>query len=256
MINNNINLLIKVVIDYMSWYNTINKLTKIGNKMQEELLVFDPNQEVKKVRYIIHNVDQGSDEWFNIRIGRITASTIVNICATNAGRKTMAILKATEVITGKLPDHFSNIQTKRGNEFETKAKVKYEEVKNCIVDVIGFAELDEYVGASPDGLVGDEGIIEIKCPEAKKFLVEVISNKIDKKYIYQMQMQMWVLNRSWCDYVIYNEDFERSIHIIRVDRDEEIIKIIKDNIEIVKVMIRDNIQSYFQEINNTNNKRV
>ena len=75
--------------------------------------------------------------------------------------------------------------------------------------------------------------MEIKCPRSKGFLTQIVGGieSIDKMYIYQMQMQMYVLNKNWCDYVIYNEEFKNPIHILRIERDEIIISEIKESIE-------------------------
>lgn len=186
-----------------------------------------------KENCIIHNFEQGSENWFIKRLGKITASNVFLLRGNSKTRTSLIMEKASEIITGVVPEQIKSKDIDRGHELETKAREMYSFITDNEVNEIGFAELDKYTGVSPDGLVGDNGLIEIKCPRAKGFLTQVVGSveSIDKLYIYQMQMQMYVLERKWCDYVIYNEDFKNNIHIIRIERDENIITEIKEVIQ-------------------------
>lgn len=182
---------------------------------------------------IIHNFEQGSENWFIKRLGKITASNVFTLRGNSKTRTSLIMEKASEIITGVVPEQIKSKDIDRGNELEPKAREMYIFMTDNKVIEIGFAELDIYTGASPDGIVNDGGLIEIKCPRAKSFLTQIVGGieSIDNMYIYQMQMQMYVLNKNWCDYVIYNEDFKNPIHIIRIERNEVIITEIKEVIE-------------------------
>ena len=104
-------------------------------------------------------------------------------------------------------------------------------------------EENEYVGVSPDGLVGEDGLIEIKCPQDKTYTQYLLDGKIKPEYYSQMQMQMFITERLWCDYVVYNPNFKKSITIQRVYPDKEEIKRIADGlakgVEMIKGIVND-----------------
>ena len=108
----------------------------------------------------------------------------------------------------------------RGIENEDLARASYEMVTGRKITRVGFVEMDEHTGCSPDGLVGKDGLVEIKCQRGYKFVELAHTKKIEKKYIDQMQMQMMVTARKWCDFVCFDEGFEDPV-IIRVDADPE-----------------------------------
>ena len=195
---------------------------------------------------IIYDYQQGSDEWKSIRIGLITSSNILSICGTSVGRKTYCLEKACEKLTGKSDEIFITKDMQRGIDFETIARDLYSFIRNIEVVEIGIATINDFVGSSPDGLVGYDGLLEIKFPNAKVHLSFVVGgiNDIKKAYIYQMQHQMLVMDRKWCDFVSYNEDFENPIHIIRVMRDENIISNIKECTDLAIQEIQKNIDIY------------
>jgi exodeoxyribonuclease (lambda-induced) len=94
------------------------------------------------------------------------------------------------------------------------------ETGNTVTEV-GYCQLDDYSGCSPDGFIGEDGLIEIKCPCDSVFVRYLYDKKVDPKYYAQMQMQMLVTGRKWCDYVVFNQNFEKSIVIKRIELDEE-----------------------------------
>tara|TARA_R110001606_G_scaffold141321_2_gene280454 strand:- start:916 stop:1524 length:609 start_codon:yes stop_codon:yes gene_type:complete len=198
---------------------------------------------------IIYDYQQGSDEWKSIRIGLITSSNILSICGTSLGRKTYCLEKVCEKLTGKSDEIFITRDMQRGIDFETIARDLYSFIRNIEVIEIGIATINDFVGSSPDGLVGYDGLLEIKCPKAKGHLSVVVGgiNDIKKAYIYQMQHQMLVMDRKWCDFVSYNEDFENPIHIIRVMRDENIISNIKECTDLAIQEIQKNIDIYYND---------
>lgn len=192
---------------------------------------------------IIHNFDQRSDEWYKIRAGKLTASSF-HTCLGNSETRNTLLLKITaERITGKLIENtYSNSDMERGVNNENIARIGYELFSDNTVQEVGFCELDDWVGSSPDGLVGEDGIIEIKCPKETVFLNQIIHNKIKPEYLTQIQFNLYVLDRKWCDYIAYNESF--NLYVKRVERDEEYIDKIKENIERCKIDIQKNIELY------------
>lgn len=177
---------------------------------------------------IYNEIDQGTENWQAIRAGRITASDFYTLMGNGETRKHLVYKKACERIVGKGMKTFKSPEMELGNELEPQARLAYELATGNNVEQIGFAQLNEYVGCSPDGLVGEDGIIEIKCPNYIYWAEQKISGA-KKLYIIQIQFELYVLNRKWCDFVLYNEDLGVSIE--RYARNEETIELIKKEIE-------------------------
>lgn len=176
-------------------------------------------------------------EWLALRAGRFTGSDFVIMLGNGETKRKMILEKATEHILGKPcnKDHYTNSDMLRGIELEPIARQLYIQETFNEVEEVGFIEKDEYCGCSPDGLVGDNGLIEIKCPKDTVFVEQKISGKIKQEYYVQIQYNLFISDRKWCDYVAYNENFPLLIH--RYYRDEEVIKKIKEALEdgIIKV---------------------
>jgi len=192
--------------------------------------------------------EQRSKEWFDSRLGKFTASEIhklLGVKGLGETGKTYAFEKACELVYGKDEnDDFTSFDLKRGVELEPMAFRKFKELKQeDFIDVqeTNFFPYGENAGASPDGLVGDDSILEIKCPRSNKFfnIVQGGEDEIDKVYIAQMQMQMLCTNSLKCyffNYIIFNG--EEMWHEIIVDRDDTMIEWIKGRI-IDATIIRD-----------------
>ena len=173
---------------------------------------------------IIHDVIQGSEAWHQLRLGRFTGSTAANTMLTKGknadeigeGLFTLLYQKVAETVTGESQESFQgNAHTERGTALEPYAVTHYEEQFYQSVTRVGFVQSSEYIGCSPDGFVGADGMIEIKCPSGTEFVryvAQLVDNKlpvdaVPKQYMAQMQWQMWVCGRAWCDFVVYNPDF-------------------------------------------------
>lgn len=161
---------------------------------------------------IYKELEQCSEAWFAARLGKFTASKAATIAVNGKGLSTYAYQLAVERITGKPQNTFKgNIHTERGNEFEPVARIEYEMNTGNIVEEVGFVEMDEFTGGSPDGLVGDTGGLEIKCPDAIKYLKLLTGElPIDTDYIWQCQMNLLITGRAWWDLVYYHADFEEQ----------------------------------------------
>lgn len=168
-------------------------------------------------------LEQGTEEWLEVRKGKITASHAQEIGNGKKGLETYIISLMAEKYSSGEREYFTNEHIERGNELEDQARSVYSFNKGVEVKQVGFVEYSELVGCSPDGLVGDDGMIEIKCPNDVnyfKYLLDGFDN-IDTKYMWQMQMNLLITGRKWCDFIAYNPNFENSIVIERIVPNEE-----------------------------------
>ena len=177
-------------------------------------------------------MEQRSIEWFAIRLGKVTASRVADVIAkTKTGYSTsrenyMAQLVC-ERMTGTMGESFSSTAMQWGTDQEPLARAAYEAAADVLVDEIGFVVHPTIVnaGASPDGLVGDDGLIEIKCPNTATHLETLRTKKVPAKYNIQMQWQMASTGREWCDFVSFDSRLPEHLQlfIARVKRDKEYI---------------------------------
>ena len=171
---------------------------------------------------IYENLQQGTPEWLQVRLGKFTASKCATIGSEGSGKgrgglEMLCVEKAAERITGMPPEQFTNEDIERGHALEDEARGAYTlETKN-VVKQVGFVELDDYIGCSPDGLVGRDGTIEIKCKDDKNHLLMLLGKEIDKAYQWQIQMILLVTGRKWSDFISYNPNYKnKPLKIIRV----------------------------------------
>ncbi len=175
---------------------------------------------------ITHSCEQLSEEWFAARLGKVTASCFGQAMAGGAGktRKTYMIKLVAERLTGEAAEGYMNAAMQRGIEVEPEARAYYEAITEGKVEQVGFVELDENIGCSPDGLVGEEGMLEIKCPNASTHIETILANRSPAVYNPQIQGQLWVTGRTWCDFVSFDPRVKaRPFWFIRVYRDEQYI---------------------------------
>ena len=175
---------------------------------------------------------QGSEEWFEARLGKVTTSKFADVLSKGVTRNAYMLRLAAERLTLITQDTYSNAIMERGIEIEPEAREYYEALNRCDVEVIGFVELDDWVGASPDGLVGDEGQIEIKCPNTTTHISTILSGKLPAKYKAQVQGQLMITNRNWCDFVSFDPRMNNNpFFCVRVKRDEKYIAILKEAVK-------------------------
>ena len=187
---------------------------------------------------------QGSPEWFEIRVGKVTASHAQAIGNNGKGLDTYLLEVASEMFSSSEKEHYSNEHTERGNELEPIARSMYELQNDVEVEEIGFAEYNDFVGCSPDGLVGKDGMIEIKCPDDKTYFNLLMNEKIENAYDWQCQMNMLILERKWCDLVFYNPNFEKSMKIFRLEPDKEMFSKLKEGFEKAEAEITRLVSKY------------
>lgn len=172
---------------------------------------------------------QGSEEWLALRCGKFTASRFSDLMARtksgpSASRTNLLALLAVERLTGKPAETYQNAAMARGTELEPEARIAYEQRIGALVEESAFVPHPTlpYVGMSPDGLVGDDGLVEIKCPNAAKHIEALRRGAHAVEYRWQIQGQLWVSGRAWCDAVSYHPDFPANLRlaITRVNRDD------------------------------------
>jgi putative phage-type endonuclease len=184
-------------------------------------------------------MEQRSLEWFAARLGKVTASKVADVIAkTKTGYSTsrenyMAQLVC-ERMTGTQGESFTNTAMQWGTDQEPLARAAYEAVKDILVDEVGLVTHPTILmsAASPDGLVGDDGLIEIKCPNTATHIDTVLTDKVPPRYIPQMQWQMACTERKWCDFVSFDPRMPEGLQLFiqRVDFDGEYVKMLEAEI--------------------------
>lgn len=174
-------------------------------------------------------MEQGTDEWLKARAGKVSASRIADVVArTKSGYSSsranyMAELVA-ERLTGEKTKSFQSPAMSWGVDNEAGARGAYETARGVLVSETGFVIHPSIpdAGASPDGLVGDDGLVEIKCPLTNTHLDFLLGGEIPERYMLQMQWQMACTGRKWCDFVSYDPRMPSNMQmkIVRVDRND------------------------------------
>lgn len=166
-------------------------------------------------------MEQGSREWLDTRAGRLTGSRFAVIMGSGSTREDLLRDLAWERFTGRALETYQNDAMRRGTELEPEARDWYSFTAGVAVRQFGFiAHADhDFIGISPDGLVGDDGLIEIKCPGHRAHMEVLKSRKVPAKYRWQVQGQLWVTRRKWADFVSYHPEHDGVI--LRVEADEE-----------------------------------
>ena len=179
---------------------------------------------------IIHNIEQRSEAWYAVKCGLVTSTRFKNLCSkeTTDSYKDLVTNIACEIITGKMEENYSNAIMEYGIETEPKARQEYEDIVDCEVKLAGFITPDEgheyfdWIGDSPDGLLPEDGILEVKCPLARTHLEYIEANKLPSEYRHQVQGHLFVSGLKYCEFVSY---FPRmKLFIFRVYPDLELFK--------------------------------
>lgn len=180
-------------------------------------------------------MEQRSPEWFAARCGKLTASRfsdVMNVLkdgSPGANRRALVTLLAVERLTGETVETFANDAMRRGTELEPAARAAYEAQTGEFVEEAAFVPHPNvpYVGVSPDGLLGDDGLVELKCPaNMAKHLDAIRTGDHAKEYRWQLQGQLWATGREWVDAVSFDPRFPEHLRlaIVRVTRDEIAIR--------------------------------
>lgn len=175
-------------------------------------------------------IKQGTDEWHNARLGKVTASKLSAVMAKtksgySATRTNYMMELICQTLSGQREEGYTNAAMQRGNDLEPVARGAYEADKGVFVDEVGLVihPVESGFGASPDGLVGKDGLLEIKCPNTATHVEFLKNGKPKREYILQMHGQMLCTGRKWCDFVSYDDRLKGlEYRCVRVEFDEEL----------------------------------
>jgi putative phage-type endonuclease len=192
---------------------------------------------------MIEKVEQGTPEWFAARLGNVTASRVADVIAKtksgySASRENYMAQLICERMTGAVAESYTNAAMQWGTETEPLARAAYESLADVLVDEVGYIAHPtiERAGASPDGLIGVFGILEIKCPNTATHIDTLISEQVPTKYITQMQWQMSCTGRTWADFVSFDPRLPSGLQMFvkRVEFDAEYVAMLKE--EVIKFL--------------------
>lgn len=203
---------------------------------------------------IYTDIQQGSDEWLALRAGKITASRIADVMAKGRGgnpsasRENYAAELIAERLTGTPYPRYRSAEMQWGTDHEDEARLAYQFQTGNTVDQVAFVDHPriENAGASPDGLIGDDGGIEIKCPNTATHLKTIDTETVAGKYLWQMQWVMACADRQWMDYISYDPRLPGSLSmmVIRVYRDEDAIEQAEEAVRELDREIADAVERY------------
>ena len=191
------------------------------------------------VQNAIH-IEQGTDEWKRARLGYVSASNLDAVMAKGKSgeattRKNYKIRLVAERLTGDIGDSYSNAAMEWGVQTESQAAMAYEVAKETLLDKTGFWKHKQiqWLGCSPDRLVGNDGLVEIKCPNTTTHIDYWLAKKVPSEYVKQVQGQLWVMEREWCDFVSFDPRLpeKNRLLIVRAYRDEEFIKQMQQEVD-------------------------
>jgi putative phage-type endonuclease len=196
----------------------------------------------RSISVLILNVQQNSPEWFAARLGRPTGSVYSDVLARgkdggkSVTRQKLVVKLALELVTGKpAAQIFQNQAMKDGTEREPIARALYEASRGVFIEEVGFCQHDTiFTGVSPDGFVGDGGMVEFKCPieTTHRDYMRLEAGKCPSEYRWQVLGQLWVCEREWCDFASYSNAFPDNSQLIvrRIYRDEAAIKLLEQEV--------------------------
>lgn len=184
-------------------------------------------------------IEQRSDEWFALRAGKFTGSRFADVLARSKrdGKPTKAyhdliVQIAIERITGEPAEQIDAKALRWGRDVEEFARMEYMLESGLDVEECGFIQHPQYefVGSSPDGLIADDGLIEIKCPKNSAIHIETLLHGMPEAHVAQVQGNMWVTNRRYSDFISFDPRMPESkrLYINRIIRDDEYIKALED----------------------------
>lgn len=179
------------------------------------------------------DIAQGSEEWKQLRLGKVTASRVADVIAKtqkgySASRANYAAQLICERLTGVPAEGFTNDAMRWGTDTEPQARSAYEFYKDVDVRQVSFVPHPSIAdaGCSPDGLVGDDGLVEIKCPNTATHIETLVGKAVPQKYTTQIQFQLACTGRQWCDFVSFDPRMPEAMQFfcVRVHRVPEIIE--------------------------------
>lgn len=194
-----------------------------------------------------YDIIQRTPEWREIKRGKMSASNADTIIANGKGLETYIYNLMAEYYSKAEKENYINADMQRGIDLEPEARIEFEFYTGLDVQEVGFVEYNEFIGVSPDGLISDDGLIEIKCPNDSIYFKLLLNDNIKPEYIAQMQMQMYITDRQYCYFVSYNPNFEKSLYIKKINRDEEMIEKLKKGLDKGTQLIKE-IKKQFEKV--------
>lgn len=195
---------------------------------------------------------QGSDEWKAARLGKVTASRVADVIARTktgfgASRANYMAELIAERLTGTPNESYVNATMQWGTDHEPAARAAYEWYADVTVEQVAIVEHPRVAmsAASPDGLVGTDGLLEIKCPNTSTHIETLLGGKVPEKYITQMQWQMACTGRKWCDFVSFDPRLPESMRVfcVRVLRDEKLIGELERDVEAFLAQLEEKVEA-------------
>jgi len=195
-------------------------------------------------------MEQRSEEWFQARLGKVTASRVADVLAKiksgeSASRRNYKIQLVSERLTGEKQETYINQAMQDGIDREAFARDRYVQ-QFGEVEEVGFIKHPTLeAGASPDGIVGEDGILEIKCPMGSTHTETLMTQDVPSRYVPQIQFQLLVTGRKWCDFVSYNPMFPEHLQVFvkRVEADP-----------VYQKELESEVKQFLSEVDNVINK--
>jgi putative phage-type endonuclease len=195
-------------------------------------------------------MEQRSEEWFQARLGKVTASRVADVLAKiksgeSASRRNYKIQLVSERLTGEKQETYINQAMQDGIDREFYARERYVQ-QFGEVEEVGFVKHPTLeAGASPDGMVGEDGILEIKCPMGSTHTETLMTQDVPSRYVPQIQFQLLVTGRKWCDFVSYNPMFPEHLQVFvkRVEADP-----------VYQKELESEVKQFLSEVDNVINK--
>lgn len=202
---------------------------------------------------IYESFDQRSDEWHSVRRGVATASQFKRIIGNRGGDLTYMNELISERLTGVSKEIYTNSAMEHGIAYEEQAVANYEFMKDVDVRKVAFVSMNDYIGCSPDGLVGDDGVIEVKCPESHTHLKWVLNGGLPKEHIWQVLGSLIVTERKWADFISFDPRFNppENLFIIRIYASEmkEEMEILRTKLTEFIVLMKENEKKFKEKRN-------
>lgn len=205
------------------------------------------------------DIIQRTEEWHAVRCGKVTASRIADVVAKTktgwgASRANYKAALVSERLTGITESSFVNKEMQWGIDYEQEARENYQFITSYDVQDVGFVlhpNIGES-GASPDGLIGKNGMVEIKCPNTATHIETLQGEGLKQKYLYQMMWQMACCQRQWCDFVSYDPRMPPHLQIFikRIKRSDSIIAMLEKEVKAFLQELEDviaNLNSKYQK---------
>ena len=195
-------------------------------------------------------IEQRSPEWFAARCGLVTASKVADVIARTktgwgASRANYMAQLVAERLTGTVAESFTNAAMQWGTDMEPQARSTYEFFTNASVEETSFIVHPSIAetGASPDGYVGGDGLVEIKCPNTATHIETLLSGTVAGKYVTQIQWQLACTGRAWCDFVSFDPRMPAtmSLFIKRVPRDDAMVASLEKDVSEFLTELRDTV---------------